>query len=169
MGYQEDRIRRRKYGAAAIVLRLRDGARALLRLPFKRLAVHLVTLVLALLTLSLLYNFTQQVMQSANLEAQRAELMREVEALDAENVHLQGVAEYAESDANVERIARERLNYAREGDIVIVPRLTVPTPLPTETTAASEAIPLPTPVPNWQRWWDAFTPDDAYPTGHPKR
>jgi cell division protein FtsB len=122
----------------------------------RRWGVHLATLAMALLTLSLLFNFTQQVIQSANLEAERAELEAEVAELRAENARMEAAAEHAESDAYVERIARERLGYAREGDIVILAQR----PPEPETPAASDepaALPTPAPLPNWQGWWDAFT------------
>lgn len=138
-------------------------------MPFKRIVVHVVTLILALLTFSLLYNFIQQVIQSANLETQRAELEADVAQLEAENEYLRGAVAYAESSANVERLARDRLNYAREGDIVVIPQFADPLPTaPMEPSPGAdlEAIQTstgPPPVPNWQRWWQAFVSDHQRP------
>jgi cell division protein FtsB len=130
----------------------------LLRRPLKDSGIHLVTLTLGVLTLSLLYNFTNQVIQSARLEARRVELEESVTQLEAENFRLQGAVEYAESDAHIERMARERLNYAREGDIVVLPLIPVPTPVaPAAAEDTPDALPRPTPAPNWQGWWNAFT------------
>lgn len=125
------------------------------RLPFQQSGMHLVTLALGLLTVSLLINFVNQVIQSATLEARRATLQQEVQALEAENLHLRGAVEYVESDVYVERVAREQLGYAREGETVVLPRMLLPTPTPPAAPAAATA-PQPTAVPNWQGWWEAF-------------
>jgi len=136
--------------------RLRSLFVVLRQMSPRRWGVHLATLAMALLTLSLLFNFTQQVIQSANLEAERAALEAEVAQLRAENTQMEAAAEHAESDAYVERIARERLGYAREGDIVILAQR------PPEPEAPAEhddpaALPTPAPAPNWHGWWEAFT------------
>lgn len=136
---------------------------ALVQISFRQFSVHLVTVVLAMLTLSLLYNFVQQVIQSANLEAQRAELEAEVAALEEENLHLQGAAEYAESNAHVERLARERLNLAREGDIVVLADVLAP-PATSDAEEPQQTPELPPAAPNWQRWWEAFVEHDQHPT-----
>jgi cell division protein FtsB len=129
---------------------------ALRQLSPRRGGVLLATFAMALLTLSLLFNFTQQVIQSANLEAERAALEAEVAQLRAENIQMRAAAEYAESDAYVERIARERLGYARADDIVILPQTPPEPPAPTEAEEPA-ALPTPDDTPNWLRWWDAFT------------
>lgn len=127
---------------------------------FRRGAVHLATLAMAVLTISLLVNFVNQVIQSANLEEQRATLATEVALLEAQNQQLEGAVEYAESDVYVERIAREQLGYARDGDTVVLPRILEPTPAP--SPPPHHAQPAPTPMPNWERWWQAFVTDDTY-------
>jgi cell division protein FtsB len=130
------------------------------RLPLKHSGTHLATLVLALLTLSLLFNFTNQVMQSARLEAKRAELETEVARLEAENNRLEAEVAYVESDSYVERIARERLNYAREGDIVVLPQMPAPTPAAPPAEVANRPQPRPATDHNWRRWWQAFVGSD---------
>lgn len=127
-----------------------------LPVPFQRSGVHLVTLAVALLTLSLLINFGNQVLQSTRLESRKALLSTEVAQLEAENGALHSAVEYAESDANVERVAREQLGYTREGDIVILPQFLAPTPAP--TPVPQESAPLPVAEANWLRWWEAFFP-----------
>ena len=120
-----------------------------------RSGVRLAMLVLMLITLSLLVNFGEQVVQSARMEHQKDELAAEVARLEAENNHLRAAADYAESDVSVERQARELLGYAREGDTVLL--LQLPPPAPIAPTAPT-ALPAPPAVPNWQRWWHALFP-----------
>ncbi|NJM06069.1 septum formation initiator family protein [Candidatus Gracilibacteria bacterium] len=113
----------------------------------------LLGLITVLLIGILLVSFINQVIQSANLEAQRAALEVEVAELRRNNDELRAAVDYAESDVNVERIAREQLGYAREGDIVVLPQLVVPTPAATPPPAAT-ALEAPPTRANALRWWD---------------
>lgn len=109
----------------------------------------------------LIVNFIGQVLQSARLEDQRAQLESEVASLRDENADLKGAVEFAESDVNVERISREQLGYAREGDVVLLPQAPLATVAPAADTAAapvSEAAPAAPAFSNPQRWWEAFFP-----------
>jgi cell division protein FtsB len=130
-----------------------------LTLPLRRSGVHLVTLALVLLTISLLINFGSQVLQATRLEARRTILATEVAQIEAENHDLQGAVEYAESNANIERVAREQLGYTRAGDTVLLPQFPAATPTP--TPAPPEVLPLPERDPNWRQWWGAvFSPSE---------
>jgi cell division protein FtsL len=117
--------------------------------------MHLVLLILIALTLSLVINFVHQVIRSAQLEAQRSDLQREVARLETQTTHLEQAVEYVESDTYIERAAREQLGYAYEEDTVLLPRFVgepTVTPGPTPINKAS----LPAREPNWQRWWQAL-------------
>lgn len=116
---------------------------------------RLAVLVLALITLSLVVSFGEQVVQGARMEQQRRDLEAEVAQLRAERDRLEAGAAYAESDVYVEQRAREMLNLARDGDTVILPQL--PPPAPT-AAPAPQALPLPPAEPNWLKWWRAFFP-----------
>ncbi len=144
---------------SAVVARLYQGLLSALTAPLRRSGTYLVTLALALLTLSLLINFGGQVLQSTRLEARRVSLATEVAQLEAENRALESAVEYAESNVNVERVAREQLGYTREGDIVILPQF--PAAVPTPTAVPPEVVSLPVRPPNWQQWWSAFFPGDT--------
>lgn len=103
-------------------------------------------------------NFIGQIMQSASLEARRAELEAEVALMRADNATLKGAVEFTESDVYIERVAREQLGYAREGDVVILPRLILPEAAPeVAPEAASASLPPPAPA-NWRLWWQALFP-----------
>lgn len=116
---------------------------------------RLAVLVLALITLSLVVSFGEQVVQGARMEQQRRDLEAEVAQLRAERDRLDAGAAYAESDVYVEQRAREMLNLARDGDTVILPQL--PPPAPT-AAPAPQVLPLPPAEPNWLKWWRAFFP-----------
>lgn len=103
-------------------------------------------------------NFVGQVLQGARLESRRAEIEAEVARIKAENAVLEGAVAFTESDVYVERIAREQLGYAREGDVVIFPREAPASPSPSVSaeTPAPEAVPPP--LENWRLWWLALFP-----------
>lgn len=136
---------------APIAAAMRSGGRGLISLALGGLMLIAIGL--------LLMSFVGQVIQSARLEENRASLEAEVADLRAANTNLEAAVAYAESDVNVERIAREQLGYAREGDTVLLPQLALPTPAPADAGAAA---PAPTPaapaIPNAQRWWQALFP-----------
>jgi cell division protein FtsB len=105
---------------------------------------------MAVLIVMLMINFGNQVVQSARLESDRSALQADVDLLRNETEQLAAAVEHAESDVHVERVAREQLNYAREGDIVVLPQVAIPTPAPTAPPVAP--LPEAPTVPNWQRW-----------------
>lgn len=150
--------RRRAAAAVAIpagdrlVSALRLGGRSALSLGLGALMMVFIGLLVA--------NFIGQIMQSASLEARRAELEVEVAQMRADNETLKGAVEFTESDVYIERVAREQLGYAREGDIVILPRL-LPAPAPEASAAAEPPAALPPPTPNWRLWWQALFPPEA--------
>lgn len=150
---------KRKPGAAVFSV---DRLLGLLQLSGKSaLSVGLALLMLVFIGL-LVANFVGQVMQSARLESQRADLEAEVAQMEAENLRLSGAVAFTESDVYVERIARSQLGYAREGDIVILPRLAPPSAAqPLDPAASPQGPPAPPPIPNWRLWWDAFFPHPA--------
>jgi cell division protein FtsB len=135
--------------AGRIATMARSGGRGLLSIGLGAIMVALIGLLIA--------NFVGQVMQSARLEDSRIALQAEVDQRKAEQQVLKGAVAYAESDVNVERIAREQLGYARDGDTVILPQIAAPTPAPTPALAPTLA-PAPAPASNVRRWWDAFFP-----------
>jgi cell division protein FtsB len=114
---------------------------------------------MAVLIVMLMINLGNQVVQSARLESDRSALQAEVDRLRNETEQLAAAVEHAESDVHVERVAREQLNYAREGDVVVLPQVVIPTPAPTPAPVAS--LPEPPTIANWQRWYVALFPSNS--------
>jgi cell division protein FtsB len=132
---------------------LRLGSRSALTLGLGALMVIFIGLLIA--------NFVGQIMQSASLEARRTNLEAEVATMEAENLRLQGAVEFTESDVYIERVAREQLGYAREGDVVILPRMPAATPVPAAPEGPAPDAPAPPATPNWRLWWEALFPPSA--------
>lgn len=128
-------------------------------IPLKRSGMHLLMLLLVITTLSLMINFVRQMVRSTQLEAERIELATEVALLEASTQELEGAVSYVESDVYVERVAREQLGYAREGDTVVLPQFIIPTATPAPDDPDYPTLPIPD-EPNWLRWWRAlFAPE----------
>ncbi|MGA7193892.1 MAG: hypothetical protein WBW94_09690, partial [Anaerolineales bacterium] len=67
-------------------------------------------------------------------------------------IALQAQATYAASDQAVQDWARTEGGYAQPGDQIALPV----GPTSDAPVQQSEAAPSPTPMPNWQNWWNLF-------------
>jgi cell division protein FtsB len=121
-----------------------------------RSGVHLVTLGLALLSFWLLTSFVSQVITSAQMDRRRDELQTQIAQAESRNAQLATSVSLSESPGYIERIAREQLGFAREGDVVVLPILPQVSPTPLQPTPV--VLPTPVPEPNWRGWTRAFFP-----------
>jgi cell division protein FtsB len=126
-----------------------------------RSGARLIALGLVALSLWLLASFVGQVITSAQMERRKEDLRAEIAQLEAGNAILKDRVAYAESPVYAERIAREQLGDAREGDTVILPTFPEQTAVP----AAPSPVPLSIapPAPNWHGWLRAFFPPAEAP------
>lgn len=92
-------------------------------------------------------------LEELNLLNEQNELVREqaTQAVQTQ-IALQTYVAYAGSTAAVEEWARTEGKYIQDGDLPMVP-LAQPGSLPLQL---STPVPLPTPMENWQVWWDLF-------------
>jgi cell division protein FtsB len=126
------------------------------RPPLRNGAIHIVTLLLALLTFSLMVNFVGQVILSARLESQVEAKAAEVARLEGEIDYLRASVAHAESDVYVMQIAREQLFMAFPHDtVLLLQKPQIPDP---EPVATPSALPPPLLQPNWYQWWQAVFP-----------
>jgi cell division protein FtsB len=126
-----------------------------------RAGARLLAAGMLVLSLWMLASFVGQLMTSTQLERRREALEAEISRIEAENDALRGEVAYAESPAYAEKIAREQLGYAREGDVIILPTFPQTTPTPDAPTPGP--LPTPTPRANWRGWGDALFPTPAAP------
>ncbi len=93
----------------------------------------------------------QKAEESHRLGEQAEALRQEVARLKQENLQLQQELVYHRSDAYVEKAAREQLNLAKPGDVVLIAAMptpeATPAPLPESGSAASAKE-----QPFWRRW-----------------
>ncbi|KKS32986.1 MAG: Septum formation initiator [Candidatus Amesbacteria bacterium GW2011_GWA2_42_12] len=77
------------------------------------------------------------------------EAKKEVSDLKKENSSLQEKLVYVNSPEFVEKEARDKLGYGREGEVILV--------LSDQNANLKSQISNPkTEVPNWKRWWDLY-------------
>jgi hypothetical protein len=90
------------------------------------------------------------------MDRRTLELQTQVGQIQATSTALANQAAYVTSPDYAEKVAREQFGMAREGDIVVVPNV----PLPTPVVAPSPPVPLPEleQQPNWRSWIAAFQP-----------
>ncbi len=118
------------------------------RFSFRRLAVFTGILVLFLL----IVEFNTRLEELNRLTEQRDALRARATQASQTQIALQTKVAYARSDAAVEEWARTEGHYIKEGDQPVVP-LSVPG---SEPIVLSTPTALPTPMQNWEIWWNLF-------------
>ncbi|MGE5378659.1 MAG: FtsB family cell division protein [Bacteroidota bacterium] len=119
-----------------------------LPLPVRRVAILIGILILAFIVLE--FNRRLEELNTLNNQygLMQAQATQEIQTQAALNTQVA----YAGSDSAVEEWARVDGHYVRDGDLPVVP-IPQPGAPPVE---ASTPVPTPTPVQNWQVWWELF-------------
>jgi hypothetical protein len=119
-----------------------------LPLPVRRVAILIGILILALIVLE--FNRRLEELNTLNNQygLMQAQATQEIQTQAALNTQVA----YAGSDSAVEEWARVDGHYVRDGDLPVVP-IPQPGAPPVE---ASTPVPTPTPMQNWQVWWELF-------------
>lgn len=123
-----------------------------MRLPFKinwrRVGILIGIGVLALLVI----DFNNRLEGLSRLNEQRDNKSAQATHTVQTQIALQTQVAYAGSDAAAEDYARGDGHSIQDGDIPVVP---VGNPGSTPVVS-STPTPAPTPLPNWQKWWNLF-------------
>jgi len=119
-------------------------------LPFniRRVAIFAGIFILVLVLIEL----NSRLEELNRLSDQREEIRAAATNAMSTQLALQTQVAYAGSTAAVEEWARTEGHYVQEGDQPVVP---VGQP-GSEPVVVSTPTPLPTPMQNWQVWWDLF-------------
>lgn len=106
-------------------------------------------------------SLAQEVRRRAVLQYHVETLRADIETREKRIAELRGLQEYLATDAYVERAAREKLNYRKPGEIVVVvPTINSPSPAPSLT------VPQAADAPPWRGWLALlFGPGSARPFG----
>ncbi|MBI5963081.1 MAG: hypothetical protein HY863_06375 [Chloroflexi bacterium] len=115
---------------------------------FRRFAIFLGVFILILLVIE----FNSRLDELNQLNSQREEVrIAATEAMQTE-MSLQTQVAYASSTEAVEKWARTEGHYIQEGDQPVIP---VGQP-GSEPVVVDTPTPMPTPMQNWQEWWNLF-------------
>jgi hypothetical protein len=117
-------------------------------LPVRRVAAIIGILVLVFIVLE----FNRRVEQLKTLEGQHTLMQGQVTQAYQTQAALNTQAAYAGSNAAVEQWARVDGHYVKDGDLPVVP-IGQPGAPPLE---ASTPVPTPTPMQNWEVWYQLF-------------
>lgn len=119
-----------------------------LRINFRRALIFAGIIVLILMIVD--FNRRVEVLNTLNKQA----VVRREQATQAVQTQLalQTQVAFAGSTEAVDEWARTEGHYVQDGDHPVVP---VGQP-GSEPIVSTEPTPVPTPVPNWQVWWDLF-------------
>lgn len=121
-----------------------------MRLPVRQLAIAASIAIVVLVALS----FARVIIIAYQLNVQKEALEGDVQRLRSENQALQTRVADLQTDAAVEKLARQELGWARRGDTVVVVIQRTPTVVATAVPITRET---PTPRSAWQRLWNVVT------------
>jgi cell division protein DivIC len=105
---------------------------------------HMMLLLAIPVLVYLAFSAGRKVIEMVVLRQQAAELRQEIEQLKARNAALREQIAYLQSDAYVEKVAREDLGLVKPGDTPVAVVMPSPSATPTPT-------PTPTPAPWWRQ------------------
>ena len=124
---------------------------------------QLVAVIMAVLAISLVVDFSRKAVDSYRVKARAEEYGQMIEAAEAENQRLRDLKEFAKSNAFVEKEARRDFKAGRPEEV----RVVIPAPVAPEGegsgsvpgVSSSSALPE-TEEPYWQSWWQLFFDGD---------
>ena len=110
-----------------------------------RVSFQIIAIVVFAFTLFFVWDFSQRIVTNVRLSQTEKRLELEVAHAEATRTALGVEKKHVQTDAFVEDKVRRDWQYTREGDTLVIPKITpAPTPAP--------AAPLPTPIPE-KPWW----------------
>jgi len=117
--------------------------------PIRQLVIVTSLAVCGLVAMS----FARLAISEYQLNLQKQVLVESVNRLKVENQSLQAKIDYLQTDAAIEKLAREELGWTKPGDTAVI--VLTSHPIPTLTKLARPAIPTRM-LPIWRQWWNMF-------------
>ena len=119
-------------------------------LPINLRRVFTIAGILVLVLMVIDFNRRLEALNILNKQADQVRVQA-TQAMQTQ-IALETQVAYASSDAAVEEWARSEGHFVQDGDLPVVPIGQPGSGL----TQSAEPTPVPTPMPNWQVWWDLF-------------
>jgi cell division protein FtsB len=135
-----------------------------IRTPFIT-PIQFAAVVTITISLTLLVGFAYKISSYEQIKREAQRLQDKLERAQAEHQALLTRKEYVQTDAYVEKVAREELNFGRFGDTVVMVK-NVPDPAPVPVPAAADQSDglLEESGSEWRAWYELFfgEPPEAY-------
>lgn len=114
--------------------------------------------VLGILALFIGISFAQELRRRVALQRHVEQLRQEIRSREQKIADVRQFSEYLKTDAYKERAAREKLNYQKPGEQVVV----VPSGAVSGATASAEVPRGEVPMPIPRQWWNLIFPDPQW-------
>jgi len=100
--------------------------------------------------ISLIINLSRDILRLLKAGDRVKQAQLQVEQLEEENLKLQELKKYYQSEEFIEEQARNKLNLAREGETVVI------LPPNVGELIGWQEEKKPPEIPNWKKWWQLF-------------
>jgi cell division protein FtsB len=115
---------------------------------------QIIAIIAVTVALFLVVDFGRRAAANYRMNSEVIKLEQEVAAEKERQQRLLAERAYVQSDAYIEKAAREELKWGRRGEVQVILMLTPqPSPASPPTTSPQETAP---PREHWQEWWDFF-------------
>ncbi len=121
------------------------------------LTPKVVLVVAGIITVFILLALAQETNRRWQVQREVRRLEAEVGDMEKQVVELDQLNQYFRTQAYLERVAREKLNYQAAGEQVVL----IPEEAGTADTAQADRLDEERRVPAWLRWWEVFFVDEA--------
>jgi cell division protein FtsL len=121
-----------------------------LGIPF----TQVIAIIAVVVALFLVVDFGRRAAANYQMNSEVIKLEQEVAAEKERQQRLLAEKTYVQSDAYIEKVAREELKWGRRGEVQVILMLTPQAP-PASPPEASPQETAP-PKEHWQEWWDFF-------------
>jgi len=127
----------------------RSSGRSHVAFPIRQLLIVTSLAVCGLVGVS----FARLAISEYQLNLQKQALVASVGALKVANQNLRSQIDYLQTDAAIEKLAREELGWTKPGDTAVIVLTSHPAPILTKTTPEDRSTRS---LPVWQQWWNVF-------------
>ncbi len=127
--------------------------------------IQFAAIVTVTISLTLLVGFAYKISSYEQIKKQAQELQDRLERTQAEHEALEARKAFVQTDAYVEKVAREELNFGRFGDtVVMVKNVPARGVAPQQPLAPDSGAPANQYSSQWRAWYELFfgAPPEAY-------
>ena len=112
--------------------------------------MRLIKAVVLLAGIGLIINFSKDIFRLLKAGERVNQAQIKLEEAESENAELKQLKEYYQSEEFLEQQARDKLNLAKEGEVVLV------LPENVSDLVSERKLQEPERPPNWRQWWNLF-------------